>query len=51
MVMELLARLHRENGMTLVLVTHDLSTAAHAGRCIEMSDGVVVKERTNPAAR
>jgi ABC-type lipoprotein export system ATPase subunit len=51
MVMELLARLHRENGMALVLVTHDLSTAAHAGRCIEMSDGVVVKERTNPAAR
>lgn len=50
MIMDLLARLHRENGMTLVLVTHDLSNARCADRCIEMSDGVVVKETTNPSS-
>jgi putative ABC transport system ATP-binding protein len=47
LVMELLARLHRENGMTMVLVTHDPATAAYAGRCVEMSDGVVVNETRN----
>ena len=50
MVMELLARLHRENGMTLVLVTHDLSTAAHAERRIEMCDGVIVSETNTPSS-
>lgn len=44
MVMELLTRLHRDNGMTMVLVTHDLSVADYADRCVEMSDGVVVNE-------
>ena len=41
MVMELLSRIHRENGMTLVLVTHDPATAAYASRQIHMSDGMV----------
>ncbi len=38
-VMELLARLHRERGVTLLLVTHDSATAAFASRTIFMKDG------------
>ena len=41
-VMELLSRLHREGGMTLVLVTHDPSTAAYASRTVHMCDGQVL---------
>jgi ABC-type lipoprotein export system ATPase subunit len=45
-VVELLLRLHREQGMTLVLVTHDLSIAALATRIIRMKDGHVVDAST-----
>jgi ABC-type lipoprotein export system ATPase subunit len=41
-VMELILRLHRELGMTLVLVTHDLGIAESASRIIRMKDGRVV---------
>lgn len=48
MVMELLARIHRANGTTLVLVTHDPSTADYARRRIVMSDGMVESDSTTP---
>ena len=48
MVMELLSRIHRENGMTLVLVTHDPATAAYASRQIHMSDGMVKHPTSEP---
>ena len=38
-VLDLLARLHRERNVTLVLVTHDMSVARRATRAIEMKDG------------
>ena len=41
-VIELLLKLHRELGMTLVLVTHDLGIAGLASRVIRMKDGRVV---------
>lgn len=41
MVMDLLVRLQRERGMTLLLVTHDAATAARASRIIAMKDGRV----------
>jgi len=46
-VMELILRLHRELGMTLVLVTHDMTIADRASRTIRMKDGQVVPD---PAA-
>ncbi len=41
-ILELLARLHREQNMTLVLVTHDMSIARRASRAIQMKDGHIV---------
>lgn len=44
-VVELLLQLHRDLGMTLVLVTHDLTIAGRATRTIRMKDGRVVPEQ------
>ncbi len=43
-VLELLISLNRREGTTLVLVTHDRELAAHAGRVITLSDGVIVAD-------
>jgi len=40
-VMELLLRLQRERGMTLILVTHEVDIARHCQRVLEMRDGVL----------
>ena len=40
-VMELLTGLAREQGTTLVIVTHDARVAAYAGRVATVSDGIV----------
>jgi ABC-type lipoprotein export system ATPase subunit len=40
-IMEALRFLHTENGLSLVLVTHDLNLAESAGRMIRMQDGEV----------
>lgn len=47
-VLELLLRLNREEGTTLVLVTHDPALAAHAGRRIVLRDGLVVADEPVP---
>jgi len=41
-ILELLSRLHREQHMTLILVTHDMSIARRASRAIQMKDGQIV---------
>jgi putative ABC transport system ATP-binding protein len=41
-VMDLLARLNRELGQTLVMVTHDPSTAARAARTVRLDKGLVI---------
>ena len=44
LILELLVRLHYEQNMTLVLVTHDMSIAEQAPRIVEMKDGRVVSD-------
>jgi putative ABC transport system ATP-binding protein len=41
-ILELLTRLHRERGMTMILVTHDMGIARRAGRAIQMKDGKII---------
>ncbi|MBI2897606.1 MAG: ABC transporter ATP-binding protein [Deltaproteobacteria bacterium] len=49
-VLELLGELHREDGLTIVLVTHDMGVAAFAERQVHLQDGVVVDERRADAS-
>ncbi len=50
LILDLIIRLHREQHMTLVLVTHDMSIAQRASRTIQMKDGRILEERESPAA-
>ncbi|HDD42885.1 MAG TPA: ABC transporter ATP-binding protein [Nitrososphaeria archaeon] len=43
-VVELLTRLHRDLGISLVVVTHNPETAAPAKRIVKMRDGVIYEE-------
>ena len=43
-VVELMSELNRESGTTLVLVTHDQTLAARAGRILRLHDGSVVAD-------
>lgn len=45
-IMELLTALNRERGLTIVMVTHDMETAAFARRCIRFRDGLIVDGQT-----
>jgi len=40
-IMELLTRLNREQGQTIVMVTHELEMAAYAERTVHFRDGLV----------
>jgi putative ABC transport system ATP-binding protein len=43
-VLDLLRALNREQGATLLLVTHEQSLAQSADRVIELRDGVIVRQ-------
>ena len=43
-VLELLIRLNRREGTTLVLVTHDISLTGHADRIITLRDGRIIAD-------
>ncbi|MFH1383278.1 MAG: ABC transporter ATP-binding protein [Chloroflexota bacterium] len=45
-IISLLASLHAERGITLLMVTHDSSIAEHCQRIIRISDGQLVGEET-----
>ena len=46
-VLDLMTDLHRQNQVTLVLVTHDIDLARRAERQIVLKDGIVVKDELN----
>jgi putative ABC transport system ATP-binding protein len=43
-VMELLLRMNRDNGSTVIIVTHDSNIAAQCERTVHLMDGLVEKE-------
>ena len=47
-ILELFQRLHQDDGLTIVLVTHDPHVAAEAERLIRVSDGAIVEDHRNP---
>jgi putative ABC transport system ATP-binding protein len=50
-ILDLLDDLRRERGLTVIMVTHDMSVAARAGRIIRMLDGrIVADEATQVSA-
>jgi putative ABC transport system ATP-binding protein len=49
-VVDLMFRLQRERGTTLVLVTHDAALAARAGRIVQVRDGRIGADGPAPAA-
>jgi putative ABC transport system ATP-binding protein len=46
-ILDLLGQLHREQGITIVLVTHDPEVAKRADRVIQLRDGSVLDDRLN----
>jgi putative ABC transport system ATP-binding protein len=49
-IMQLLTRLNEENGITVVMVTHETEMAAYAHRAIRFIDGVIASDETKVAA-
>jgi ABC-type lipoprotein export system ATPase subunit len=50
LILGLIGRRHREQKMTLVLVTHDMGIAARASRTIQMKDGRILSDRESTIA-
>jgi len=44
-IMELLLKLNRERGITLLIATHDADLTKHAGRIIILRDGEITEDR------
>ena len=47
-IMDLLSRLHRDEGLTVVLVTHERDIAAFAERLLEFEDGQLIRDTPIP---
>jgi macrolide transport system ATP-binding/permease protein len=48
-VLRMLQQLNQQEGLTIILVTHDENVACHASRIIRIKDGVIVEEGPPPA--
>jgi macrolide transport system ATP-binding/permease protein len=49
-ILEIITRLNRERGLTVIVVTHDAEVAAYAARVITFRDGVIVSDTRNEPA-
>jgi putative ABC transport system ATP-binding protein len=49
-IMELIARLNQERGITVVMVTHEADMAAYAHRIIHFTDGLIASDEAKVAA-
>jgi putative ABC transport system ATP-binding protein len=47
-IMEILAALNRQRGITVVMVTHEPDMAAYASRIVRFKDGLIVEDSPNP---
>ena len=47
-IMQTLTRLNREQGVTIIVVTHEADIAAYADRTLTMRDGEIVSDVRNP---
>jgi putative ABC transport system ATP-binding protein len=45
-IMTILTNLHKEQGITLVMITHDPNIARYCQRIVLLEDGLVIKEET-----
>ncbi|MBV8678116.1 MAG: ATP-binding cassette domain-containing protein, partial [Planctomycetaceae bacterium] len=43
-ILQIFQQLNTEDGLTIILVTHDPTVAAHAGRIVRIHDGVIVPD-------
>ena len=50
-IMDIFQRLNRQNGITVILITHEHDIAEYAHRIIRFRDGMVVSDQTNPTER
>jgi putative ABC transport system ATP-binding protein len=48
-IMQLLARLNEQRGITVLMVTHDLTCAEHAQRQVQFTDGRIVADQRRAA--
>ena len=46
-IMELFQNLHKDQGQTVILVTHDSYVARHTNRIIKLSDGHIISDEVN----
>lgn len=47
-VMDIITRLNREHGITVIVVTHEPGVAAYAGRTVTFRDGAIVSDTPTP---
>ncbi|WP_052343874.1 ABC transporter ATP-binding protein [Kallotenue papyrolyticum] len=48
-IMQIFTRLNREQGITIILVTHEPDIAAYAARVIQVRDGLISQDQTRQA--